>query len=287
MSRRYQVKITASGYTYIVVTILISVAAINTGNNLLYIISSLMLALMAVSGAASLYNLFFIEWSLRPPEEIFAGIPARFSLTIRKKGGNSFFLGFETAYGSTVLPHLSGGVEQPLWLTFPARGEVKIEEVRIGSGFPLGFFKRSRVSPLGLRILVYPRPAVPSYPVPAGGGEGNERRSDSPVGEVGDELKELREYRASDPLKWIEWKATARKGRTMVREFHRTEGDTLVMDLSERSGHWERRVSHACHLVLEGHRKKLALAMRLPHGKIGAGKGEGHKRLLLEALALA
>ena len=83
MSRRYQVKITASGYIYIVVTILISVAAINTGNNLLYIISSLMLALMAISGIASLFNLFFIEISLRPPEEVFAGIPARFSLRAR------------------------------------------------------------------------------------------------------------------------------------------------------------------------------------------------------------
>lgn len=287
MSRRYQVKITASGYIYIVVTILISVAAINTGNNLLYIISSLMLALMAISGIASLFNLFFIEISLRPPEEVFAGIPARFSLKIAKRRGSSFFLGFETDYGSLVLPHLSGTVEQPLWLTFPVRGEVAMGEIRIGSGFPLGFFRRSRISPLRLRIVVYPRPAVSTGSPVAGGSQGNERRSDSSAGEWGDELKELREYRESDPLKWIEWKATARKGRTMVREFHHMEGDTLFIDLAEKTGQWERRVSHACHLVLEGHRKKMALAMRLPHRKIEAGKGEDHKRLLLEALALA
>lgn len=287
MARRYTVKITASGYIYIVVTILISVAAINTGNNLLYIISSLMLALMAISGAASFFNLFFIDLSLRPPEELFAGIPARFSLTVGKRRGSSFFLTFETPYGSAILPHVAGRCEQPLWLTFPGRGEVTIQEIRIGSGFPLGFFRRTKINPLQLRFVVYPRPSVSTAPLLAGGSEGSERRSDSSWGETGDELKELREYRESDPLKWIEWKATARRGRTMVREFYHLEGDTLVIDLSDKSGPWERRLSHACHLVLEGHRKKLALAMWLPHRKIEAGKGEGQKRLLLEALALA
>jgi disulfide bond formation protein DsbB len=50
MARKYEVKITSSGLIYILITIVLSVAAINTGNNLLYIISSLLLALMAISG---------------------------------------------------------------------------------------------------------------------------------------------------------------------------------------------------------------------------------------------
>lgn len=287
MARRYTVRITVSGYIYIIVTILISVAAINTGNNLLYVISSLMLALMAISGAASLFNLFFIDVTLRPPEEVFAGIPARFSLTIGKRRGSSFFLGFATRYGFAALPFVSGVVEQPLWLTFPKRGEVTIGDIRIRSGFPLGFFHRSKISPVDLHLVVYPKPTPTAAPLLAGGSIGGERRSDFFSGELGDEIKELREYRESDPLKWVEWKATARRGRMVVREFYRLEGDTLFIDLSERTGQWERKLSRACHLVLEGHRKKLLLAMKLPHGKIDPGKGERQKRLLLEALALA
>lgn len=287
MARRYTVRITGSGYIYIIVTTLISVAAINTGNNLLYIVSSLMLALMAVSGAASLFNLLFIDVTLHPPEEIFAGIPARFSLTIGKRRGSSFFLGFGTRYGSSTFPYVSGVVEQALWLTFPERGEVTIGDLRIRSGFPLGFFHRSKINPVDLRVVVYPKPAATGAPLLAGGSIGGERRSDFFSGELGDEIKELREYRESDPLKWVEWKATARRGRMVVREFYHLEGDTLVIDLSEKTAEWERKLSRACHLVLEGHRKKLLLAMNLPHGKIDPGKGERQKRLLLEALALA
>ncbi|RJR30712.1 MAG: DUF58 domain-containing protein [Desulfobacteraceae bacterium] len=287
MARRYIVKIAPSGYIYIVVTILISVAAINTGNNLLYIISSLMLALMAVSGAASFFNLFFIDVELHPPEEIFAGIPARFSLTTGKKRGSSFFLKFTTPYGFAVAPFLSGVTEQGLWLTFPERGEISISDVRIRSGFPLGFFYRSKIQPVELKFLVYPKPMATEVPLLSGGSIGGERRSDSRLGEMGDEVKELRGYRESDPLKSVDWKATARRGRMIVREFYHLEGDTLFIELSKKTGGWERKLSSACHLILEGHRKKLLLAMNLPHRKFEPGKGETQKKNLLEALALA
>lgn len=287
MTRRYIVKITHSGYIYIVVTILISVAAINTGNNLLYIISSLMLALMAISGAASLLNLFFIGIDLRPPEEIFAGIPARFSLTIGKKRGSSFFLGFTTPYGFTVVPFLSGVTEQGLWLTFPERGEIAISDIRIRSGFPLGFFHRSKIHRLDMKFLVYPKPMVSEVVLLSGGNIGGERRSDSCFGEMGDEVKELRGYRESDPLKSIDWKATARRGKTIVRELYHLEGDTLFIELSKKTGGWERKLSSACHLILEGHRKKLLVSMNLPHRKFEPGRGEVQKKRLLEALALA
>ena len=54
MANRYHARITSSGYVYILITVVISVAAVNTGNNLLYLISSIMLALMFISGLSSL-----------------------------------------------------------------------------------------------------------------------------------------------------------------------------------------------------------------------------------------
>ncbi len=50
----------------------------------------------------------------------------------------------------------------------------------------------------------------------------------------GDELRELRDHVPSDPFKRIAWRATARRGRLMVRETERRERDVvwLVVDVS-------------------------------------------------------
>lgn len=287
MARKYKVKITGSGFIYIVITILISVAAINTGNNLLYIISSLLLALMALSGAVSLSNLLFIELSVKPSDEIFAFMPARFRITVNKRLGGSFFLTIDTSFGSLPLPYIKKGSEQVCWLKFPVRGRVLLDNLQIHSGFPLGFFRRFKNFPLGQELLVYPRPVMCLLPAPRGGIQGTEKCSDSFYGELGDEIKELRTYRHCDPLRWVDWKATARRGKMVVKEFYRLEGDTLDIDLSVKGDSWEERLSQASYLVLEGQRRKLLVGLRLPDKEIQPGNGEKHKRLLLEALALA
>ena len=286
MRKRYQVKITTSGYIYVIITIVLSVGVANTGNNLLYLMASLMLALMFLSGLSSLGNLFFLDVSIIPSREIFAEIPAQFSFVGHKRRGRSFFLSCETPFGSIRLPFIRGRLKAPLWLKFPRRGPARIETIRIHSGFPLGFFRRFKTYSVGLELLVYPRPIPRVQPSLKGNAEDGVGM-DSLQGELNDEIKELRAYRQADPLKWIDWKATARKGEMVVRDFYRLEGDTLTIDLSGKQGSWERRLSEACYLILEGCRKKLSVALILPDREFGPGRGEKHKRLLLEALSLA
>src|SRR5579884_2229586 len=71
-------EVTKAGVLYSLVVLLIGVAALNTGNNLLYIIVAAMLAAMAVSGIASAICLRGLELELKIPEHIFAGseVPA-------------------------------------------------------------------------------------------------------------------------------------------------------------------------------------------------------------------
>jgi uncharacterized protein (DUF58 family) len=45
------------------------------------------------------------------------------------------------------------------------------------------------------------------------------------------EFREVREYRPGDPLKAVNWKATARLGRTLVNEFEREGGTTVILVL--------------------------------------------------------
>jgi len=282
---RYQVKITRSGFVYIGLTIVLGVGAANTGNNLLYLMASIMLGLMLLSGLSSLVNLRGLDVSLEPPGELFAGVPAGFTLRVRKRRGNAFFLRFHTAFGGAFLPFVRGEARVPVWLTFLRRGRARVETLEIRSGFPLGFFRRMHVRSLDLDLLVYPRPVHQTLP-PLSGVAGEAHPRTGP-GEPGDEVRGLRPFRSTDPLKRVDWKATARRGRMIVREFDRVAGDTLTIDLSGSERSWEPALSRACHLVLEASRLGLRVGLVLPDRAVAPARGTAHRRSLLEVLGEA
>lgn len=65
--------VTRAGIVYALVTLVIGIAALNTGNNLLYIIVAAMLAAILVSGVVSAWVLRWLELDVRLPEHLFAG----------------------------------------------------------------------------------------------------------------------------------------------------------------------------------------------------------------------
>lgn len=68
-------EVTGVGMIYAISTLLIGIAALNTGNNLLYIIVAAMLAAMVVSGIVSAVVLRDLELDVRLPDHVFAGKP--------------------------------------------------------------------------------------------------------------------------------------------------------------------------------------------------------------------
>jgi uncharacterized protein (DUF58 family) len=68
-------EVTRAGIVYAISTLLIGIAALNTGNNLLYIVVAAMLAAMLVSGVVSALVLRDLELDVRLPEHVFAGKP--------------------------------------------------------------------------------------------------------------------------------------------------------------------------------------------------------------------
>jgi uncharacterized protein (DUF58 family) len=75
--------VTRIGVGYIVTVLLIGIAALNTGNNLLYIIVAAMLAAILVSGIASAIVLRELELDVRLPEHVFAGRAALGRIVLR------------------------------------------------------------------------------------------------------------------------------------------------------------------------------------------------------------
>jgi uncharacterized protein (DUF58 family) len=79
----FDYEVTRAGIVYVLVTIIIGIAALNTGNNLLYIVVAAMLAAILVSGIVSAWVLRYLELDVRLPEHVFAGRPVAGRIVLR------------------------------------------------------------------------------------------------------------------------------------------------------------------------------------------------------------
>ncbi len=115
-----------------------------------------------------------------------------------------------------VLAPARSSVRQRTEHTFKRRGRYPITGFRIATKFPAGFFKKWRRIDATGEILVYPRPQplddfYHALPMLAGRIQSHARGS-------GDDLYGIRRYHASDHMRNIDWKATAKSMQMMVRE---------------------------------------------------------------------
>jgi uncharacterized protein (DUF58 family) len=79
----FDYEVTRAGIVYVLVTLVIGIAALNTGNNLLYIVVAAMLAAILVSGVVSAWVLRWLELDVRLPEHVFAGRPVAGRIVLR------------------------------------------------------------------------------------------------------------------------------------------------------------------------------------------------------------
>src|SRR5260370_1072965 len=75
--------VTRAGLIFILISVVIGIAAINTGNNLLYVVVAALLSAILVSGIASALVLRSLQLDVHLPEHVFAGRPMLARLLLR------------------------------------------------------------------------------------------------------------------------------------------------------------------------------------------------------------
>jgi len=238
---KMEYKVTRAGWFYIVGIILISLAALNTGNNLLFLILASLIGIILMSGILSSITLSGVAMRLQLPEHIFAGQPIRASIELENEKLTlpSFSLRVEavTAKNSPAaallekpayFPYLAkrGRVHQTVPISFPARGVYRQDAFRIVTRFPFGFLQKAHRLELRTEALVYPsvEPTREFFEILPG----LQGAMESLVKGRGQDLYALRDYMPTDSARHVHWKASARLGSLMVREFTR-EDDTRVL----------------------------------------------------------
>lgn len=238
---RMEYRITRAGWIYIVGVILVALAALNTGNNLLFLILASLIAIILMSGILSSITLSGIGMRLELPEHIFAGqtVRAAVELENEKLTLPSFSLRVEGAKTKTspvaamletpvYFPYLQkhDRAQQSVPVTFPRRGLYRQEAFRIVTRFPFGFLQKSRRVDLNTEALVYPSvEPTDEYLEILPGLQGALESSSKGRGQ---DLYALRDYLPTDSARHVHWKASARSGSLMVREFTR-EDDCRVL----------------------------------------------------------
>lgn len=225
--------LTRQGLFFIGAVSAVALAAISSGNNLLYLILSCMLAAMVISGLASRLGLSGLQLSLSFPPHLFAGrqTTARIGLRNLKRWMPSFsiWLGVAPAPGdqphveieNVYCPLITGRGEARISVpaTFLRRGRFQQGDFWLRSRFPFAFVERRARLRLTQQVLVYP--SVDDSAEVEGLIEPVAEDWQAPVRGDSHDLYRIRPATASDDARFVDWKATARSTGLMVREFTR------------------------------------------------------------------
>ncbi len=285
---RRKLEVTVPGRWYLALTIALGVVAMTSGNNVLYLIESLLLAGLILSGILSERVIAAIEvdW-LRGRATAGARFPDRFRVTNTRKFAIFCVEIGEFRDGKMIshvyIPRLQGraSVTLPSRATAGARGVHRWSSIAVATSFPLGFARKLLfIEAPGERVIW---PEAPR----------RLKRADSFIsaqsarqgaGEISD--GEIRPYDFMDDSRMIVWTLSAKGQGPMVRIRRRDQGrNQVTLDLRAAPGpDFEASVSRAAAPFHESDDSVEATLMIL--SRAGARKFRG-RRPCLDALAIS
>jgi uncharacterized protein (DUF58 family) len=283
----------------VLITLVVAVAATNTGNNALYMVWSAMLGALVLSGLVSRQNVRRLAVELEAPPEVYANQPfeLRFSVSNRSRLLARWFLLFSVARDDrpSLLPYLPprGQGRGVVELIRPRRGRFALGAVHVSSLFPFGLFRKGARYAVPTELLVYPElfPAAARRPAEEGdlGSDSTRRRG------RGQDLHALRRFRPGDDPRAIHWKQTARTGSLIYVERQTDESQRLsilfdngVGELAEeeQTARFERLVSEAATAAVDYLSRRYYVELVARDVALPFAGGERQRLAILEALAL-
>jgi uncharacterized protein (DUF58 family) len=228
-------RLTREGRAFLLVTVGVGFAAVNTANNLLYLVLGLLLSLLLVSGVLSDLALWKVRMKRRPPARMFVGVRSRVEVaaTNDKRWLASVSVetvdevdGIETE-SALFLRVRPGETETAAYAFEPVRrGLIQFGSLRVRTRYPFGLIEKSYPTFEPDEAVVYPRlldhvstPTV--QPVPGDAAPTHR------TGRGSEFAGSVRFYREGDEARDIHWKRTASRGELVVRE-HEQDASALV-----------------------------------------------------------
>ncbi len=290
--------VTTEGKWFIAVLFFIGIAAINTGNNLLYLVLAALLSLIIVSGIMSEATLRGIKVKRTLPAQAFKGVPVIVRLDVRNdkrlfpsfsfrvKELPSSGLEADPAYVLKLKP--SDRIVKTAKYTFGKRGRFNLTGVKVTTRFPFSLFVKGKEERIEDEVLVYP--SIRSIKPPAlASVSGREAKALSGRGE-GSQLYGLRDYTFEDDSRFIHWRSAAKNSRLLVKEFERErEKKVLVIFDNCTAGDeaaFEAAVDEAASIASHYIDRGYSVGLKTFSDGIRPRAGYSHLQTMLRSLAL-
>ncbi len=282
---------TIGGAIILGLMVIVGFSAWNTGNNLLFLVLSFLASSLIVGFFIGNFCLKKLDVKMRFPETVFADEPTPIlvSLLNRKRIFPTFSVVAEVRGKDREKSALYDEIKQILpekwakkiasppiikhtldyFVRVPQRGEVEnkvehifenrgkfiIKDFELSTRFPFGFFRhRRRLSAQKVEIIIFPKlidfdEDTLDLPLEVGKLVTNKKG-------LGQDLLALRDYQPMDDLRRVDWKATARVQRLIVREFSAEDDKRITVYFDTRFENEEPK-------------KKLTLREKLEAEQIG------------------
>lgn len=287
--RRVYIVPTRLGWMFAATLAVLLVGSINYALSLGFALTFLLAGMGLAGMVHTARNLARLAVSVGRVEPVFAGEAAQFRLYLdaRSDFERPAIMLRHLASGAQLVADVPAAAATDVVLAVPSarRGWLALGRVMLETRYPLGLFRAwSYVEP-DARGLIYPRPEHSALPRPsadprAGGGRAQAQGNEDFFG--------LRDFQRSDSPRHVAWKAVARGGTMLTKQFEGEAAAELWLDWQDlpRDLPVEVRLSRLAGWVLAAEAGAARYGLRLPGVEIPPDHGDVQRAACLRALAL-
>ena len=290
------VRLTKVGVSFVLFTIVIGFAAINTGNNSLYIGLAFMLGALLLSGVASQRGLRSLSVQFDSIADAWAGTPA--SGRLRVSNASRIWNVRDVIVTSRELaePFFIPVIQRRTTIAadasflFARRGIVQLSKIDLYTRYPFGFFFKKRRVRISGEVVVFPRLLNENDSRERFRAIEGELHTASRPGQ-GTEIHSFREYVRGDSPRQVYWKKSASLGRWIVKQTEAEAGRVVhvVVDpykpRSVSADDFETMISGATTFIVDALDRELEVMLSMPRVTLRANSF-AQAQAMFRALAL-
>ena len=278
---------TGIGITFGIMAFAMLLGSMNYNNNLSFVLTFFLIGIGFVAMHQCQRNLVGLELTFAGADPVFAGQAIRFRVAVTNRSKSArygirlYAPGtysdiYDLQPGESKVFILPVATDKRGWLVLPRFG--------VRTLFPFELFRSWAWLHMDISGLVFPTPAEEApQPPPTMVAHGH--RQHDARGE--EDFAGLRKYHEGDSPRHVAWKAYARSGQILSKQFAGADTSSQWFDFNEIAAFdVEQRLSILTRWIVDADRTLEDYGLRVPGAEFEPAHGEAHRRRCLETLAL-
>jgi len=281
---------TRIGWYYGLILIALFAIAVKFDNQPAFMMLFILVAIGMVAMVYTHNNVIGLELNSHPSNNIFAGEPALFPVTIQNNSRSARHAVWIICAGFHQLANLKANQSHTFELKLPSvqRGYLNCDPINLSSQFPIGvFFCWTKRFNTEQRCLVYPQP-LDLIPFPDDGSYAGRQQATANIRAGAEDYAGMKSYQAGDRLRDIHWPSLAKTSKLVSIQYenHNNSSVNLSWFSLPNSLSVEDRLSQLCYWVIDAQQQGQRYQLEMPNHTVEFDNGLTHFHECLSVLAL-